>query len=95
MIVKTSVCSIPLIFNTAVVKLHICYLNANLFLYVAEKMRHVEDDSTIMWAIGPDCGVIAKHAKFCGEEVEMLVPFEGANSAEVQYLPICQAFFAL
>jgi len=57
-------------------------------------MRHVEDDSTIMWAIGPDSGVIAKHAKFCGEEVEMLVPFEGANSAEVQYSPICQAFFA-
>jgi hypothetical protein len=55
-------------------------------------MRHVEDDSTIMWAIGPDSSVIAKHAKFCGEEVEMVVPFEGANSAEVQYFPTCQAF---
>lgn len=58
-------------------------------------MKHVEDDSTIVWAIGPDSGVIAKHAKLCGEEVEMVVPFEGANSAEVQYMPICQAFFAL
>lgn len=58
-------------------------------------MRHVEDGSTIMWAIGPDSGVIAKHAKFCGEEVEMVVPFEGENSAEVQYFPLFQAFFAL
>ncbi|RDX73488.1 Synaptotagmin-5, partial [Mucuna pruriens] len=48
------------------------------------KMRHVEDDSTIMWAIGPDSSVIAKHAKFCGDEVEMVVPFEGANSAELK-----------
>lgn len=66
----------------------------NLFIYVSVKMRHVEDDSTIVWAIGPDSGVIAKHAKLCGEEVEMVVPFEGTNSAEVQYLPSCQAFFA-
>lgn len=49
-------------------------------------MRYVEDDSTIMWAIGPDSGVIAKHAVFSGEEVEMVVPFEGINSGEVQYL---------
>ncbi|KAL2342484.1 hypothetical protein Fmac_003769 [Flemingia macrophylla] len=48
------------------------------------KMRHVEDDSTIMWAIGPDFSVIAKHAKFCGDEVEMIVPFEGSNSAELK-----------
>ncbi|XP_027340284.1 synaptotagmin-4-like isoform X2 [Abrus precatorius] len=48
------------------------------------KMRHVEDDSTIMWAIGKDSGVIAKHAKFCGDEVEMVVPFEGTNSAELK-----------
>ncbi|KAH1253206.1 putative methyltransferase PMT26 [Glycine max] len=37
-------------------------------------MRHVEDDSTIMWAIEPDSSAIAKHAKFCGDEVEMVVP---------------------
>ncbi|XP_061345008.1 uncharacterized protein LOC133290881 [Gastrolobium bilobum] len=48
------------------------------------KMRHVEDDSTIMWAIGPDSGVIAKHAMVCGDEVEMIVPFEGANSGELK-----------
>ncbi|KAI4347187.1 hypothetical protein L6164_008022 [Bauhinia variegata] len=47
------------------------------------KMRYVEDDSTIFWAIGPDSGVIAKHAKFCGDEVELTVPFEGVNSAEL------------
>ncbi|KAJ1379535.1 Synaptotagmin-like mitochondrial-lipid-binding domain [Sesbania bispinosa] len=47
------------------------------------KLRHVEDDSTIMWAIGPDSGVIAKQAQFCGDEIEMVVPFEGANSGEV------------
>ncbi|KAK7251614.1 hypothetical protein RIF29_34960 [Crotalaria pallida] len=48
------------------------------------KMRHVEDDSTIMWAIGPDSGVIAQQAKSCGDEVEMVVPFEGANSGELK-----------
>jgi len=52
-------------------------------------LRHVEDDSTIMWAIGPDSGVIAKQAQFCGEEIEMVVPFEGPNSAEVQYFLSC------
>ncbi|KAL5079598.1 hypothetical protein RYX36_008019 [Vicia faba] len=48
------------------------------------KMRHVEDDSTIMWAIGPDSGVIAKQAQFCGDEIEMVVPFEGANFGELK-----------
>ncbi|KAE9588223.1 hypothetical protein Lal_00002845 [Lupinus albus] len=48
------------------------------------KIRHVEDDSTILWAIGPDSGVIVKQAQFCGDEVEMVVPFEGANSAELK-----------
>ncbi|XP_020220786.1 synaptotagmin-5 isoform X2 [Cajanus cajan] len=48
------------------------------------KMRHVEDDSTIMWAIGPDSSIIAKHAKFCGDEVEIVVPFEGTNTAELK-----------
>ena len=47
-------------------------------------MRHVEDGSTIFWAIGPDSGVIAKQARFCGEEVEMVVPFERADSGEVE-----------
>ena len=55
-------------------------------------MSHVEDDSTIMWAIGPGSSVIAKHAMFCGDEVEMVVPFEGANSGEVQY-HICNSLF--
>ena len=55
-------------------------------VHVFEKMRHVEDDSTIMWAIGPDSGVIARHAQDCGDEIEMVVPFEGANSGEVDYL---------
>ncbi|CAI8594875.1 unnamed protein product [Vicia faba] len=48
------------------------------------KMRHVEDDSTIMWAIGPDSGIIAKQAQFCGDEIEMVVPFEGANFGELK-----------
>ncbi|XP_058722425.1 synaptotagmin-5-like [Vicia villosa] len=48
------------------------------------KLRHVEDDSTIMWAVGPDSGVIAKQAQFCGDEVEMVVPFEGANFGELK-----------
>lgn len=49
-------------------------------------MKYVEDDSTIFWAIGPDSGVIAKHAAFCGNEVEIVVPFEGVHSGEVTIL---------
>lgn len=47
------------------------------------KMKYVADDSTTFWAIGPDSGIIAKHAEFCGDEVEMTVPFEGVNSGEL------------
>lgn len=47
------------------------------------QMKYVADDSTTFWAIGPDSGIIAKHAEFCGDEVEMTVPFEGVNSGEV------------
>jgi hypothetical protein len=45
-------------------------------------MRYVGDDSTTFWAIGRDSGVIAKKA-FCGEEVEMVIPFEEVQSGEV------------
>lgn len=48
-------------------------------------MKYVEDDSTVFWAIGPDSGVIAKHALFCGKEVEIVVPFEGVHSGEVTH----------
>ncbi|GAB4851993.1 AT3g18370/MYF24_8 [Ancistrocladus abbreviatus] len=47
------------------------------------KLKYAEDDSTTFWAVGHDSSVIAKHAKFCGEEVEMNVPFEGINSGEL------------
>ncbi|XP_034673142.1 synaptotagmin-5 isoform X2 [Vitis riparia] len=47
------------------------------------KMKYVADDSTTFWAIGSESSVIAKHAEFCGKEVEMVVPFEGANSGEL------------
>ncbi|KAG2664548.1 hypothetical protein I3760_16G086900 [Carya illinoinensis] len=47
------------------------------------KMKYVADDSTTFWAIGPDSGVIAKHTEVCGQEVEMVIPFEGLNSGEL------------
>ncbi|XP_059455671.1 multiple C2 domain and transmembrane region protein 8-like isoform X2 [Corylus avellana] len=46
------------------------------------KMKYVGDDSTTFWAIGPDSGVIAKKA-FCGEEVEMVIPFEEVHLGEL------------
>ncbi|XP_058732343.1 synaptotagmin-5-like [Vicia villosa] len=75
--------------NTGIVRFNLyeCPPNSVKYDYLAcceVKMKHVEDDSTIVWAIGPDSGVIAKHAKLCGEEVEMIVPFEGTNSAELK-----------
>ncbi|KAK8521374.1 hypothetical protein V6N13_077483 [Hibiscus sabdariffa] len=47
------------------------------------KMRYVADDSTMFWAIGPDLGVIARHSEFCGQDVEMVLPFEGVNAGEL------------
>lgn len=48
------------------------------------QVKYNADDSTTFWAVGrPDSGIIARHAEFCGKEVEMTVPFEGVSSAEV------------
>ncbi|KAK4844374.1 hypothetical protein QYF36_019394 [Acer negundo] len=66
--------------------LYACTLGSMKYDYLASceiKMKYVADDSTTFWAIGPDSSVIAKHAEFCGKEVEMTVPFEGANSGEL------------
>ncbi|KAJ8753698.1 hypothetical protein K2173_026374 [Erythroxylum novogranatense] len=48
------------------------------------KIKYVADDSSIFWAVGPDSGVIATRAEFCGKEVEMIVPFEGIGSGELR-----------
>lgn len=48
------------------------------------KLRYCTDDSTIFWAVGDESSVIATHAAFCGEEVEMVVPFEGTSSAKLK-----------
>ncbi|KAI9173502.1 hypothetical protein LWI28_002309 [Acer negundo] len=66
--------------------LYACTPGSMKYDYLASceiKMKYVADDSTTFWAIGPDSSVIAKHAEFCGKEVEMTVPFEGANSGEL------------
>lgn len=47
-------------------------------------MKYVADDSTMFWAVGHESCIIAKHAEFCGKEVEMVVPFEGASFGEVR-----------
>ncbi|KVI04450.1 C2 calcium-dependent membrane targeting [Cynara cardunculus var. scolymus] len=47
-------------------------------------LKYCTDDSTIFWAIGAESSVIAQHAEFCGKEVEMVVPFEGINSANLK-----------
>ncbi|KAB2609517.1 synaptotagmin-5-like [Pyrus ussuriensis x Pyrus communis] len=66
--------------------LYECTPNNVKYDYLASceiKVKYVEDDSTIFWAIGPHSGVIAKQAEFCGKEVELVVPFEGVNSGEL------------
>ncbi|KAL6320966.1 hypothetical protein AAG906_010775 [Vitis piasezkii] len=40
-------------------------------------LKYVDDDSTIFWAVGHGSSVLVKHAERIGEEVEMVVPFEG------------------
>ncbi|KAJ8773029.1 hypothetical protein K2173_028206 [Erythroxylum novogranatense] len=48
------------------------------------KIKYVADDSSMFWALGPDFGVIAARAEFCGKEVEMVVPLEGVDSGELR-----------
>lgn len=43
------------------------------------KVKYVHDGSTIFWAIGHNSGVVAKHTEHCGQEVGMVVPFEGVD----------------
>lgn len=47
------------------------------------KLKYVADDSTTFWAIGRKSGVMAKHSQNCGQEVEMVVPFEDPNFGEL------------
>lgn len=64
------------------------FLGVSIFIIcfgLFKQMKYVADDSTTFWAIGPDSGVIAKHAEICGKEVEMVVPFEGVTSGEVRH----------
>ncbi|KAL3570839.1 hypothetical protein D5086_028088 [Populus alba] len=74
--------------DTGTLRLHLYNYppNSVKYDYLASceiKMKYAADDSTAFWAIGPDSGVIAKHAEFCGNEVEMVVPFEGVTSGEL------------
>ncbi|KAL6320504.1 hypothetical protein AAG906_007583 [Vitis piasezkii] len=46
------------------------------------KLKYVDDDSTIFWAVGHGSSELVKHAERIGEEVEMVVPFEGFNFGE-------------
>ena len=48
-------------------------------------MKYVDDDSTTFWEIGRNSSVLAAHAEHCGNEVLMVVPFEGTDSAKVHF----------
>ncbi|KAI6674210.1 hypothetical protein NL676_002116 [Syzygium grande] len=74
--------------DAGILRFHLyeCTPNSVKYDYLASceiKVRYVADDSTIFWAIGPESGVIAKHAEFCGIEVELVVPFERASVGEL------------
>ncbi|OVA04981.1 C2 calcium-dependent membrane targeting [Macleaya cordata] len=47
------------------------------------KVRYVKDDSTTFWAVGPGSSVLAKRVESVGQEVEMVIPFEGNNLGEL------------
>ncbi|KAJ1282797.1 hypothetical protein BS78_03G079300 [Paspalum vaginatum] len=70
--------------ETGVVKFLLYELDSGgvKFNYVTSceiKVKYVNDGSTIFWAIGHNSGVVAKHTEHCGQEVGMVVPFEGVN----------------
>ncbi|KAF9591375.1 hypothetical protein IFM89_004060 [Coptis chinensis] len=47
------------------------------------KVKYAADDSTTFWAVGPGAGVLARRAESVGQEVEMVLPFEGINSGKL------------
>lgn len=47
------------------------------------KVKYIEDDSTVLWAIGRNNSSLAARAKHSAESVEMTIPLEGDTSAEV------------
>ncbi|CAK9869456.1 unnamed protein product [Sphagnum jensenii] len=47
------------------------------------KMKYIDDDSTIFWAVGPNSGVLAMRAEHCGKEVTMTVPLENTAAGEL------------
>ncbi|KAK9091297.1 hypothetical protein Sjap_024474 [Stephania japonica] len=47
------------------------------------KVKYVADDSTLFWAVGPHSSVIAKRAESVGQEVEVVLPFEGSDLGEL------------
>ncbi|KAF5186642.1 Multiple c2 and transmembrane domain-containing protein [Thalictrum thalictroides] len=47
------------------------------------KVKYAADDSTTFWAVGPGSGVLAKRAESVGQEVDMVLPFEGINSGQL------------
>lgn len=75
--------------NTGIVRFHLYEWTPSSVKYdyltsCEIKIGYVPDDSTIFWAVGPDAGVIARNAEFCGQEVEMVLPFEGVNLGELK-----------
>ncbi|KAK6921178.1 C2 domain [Dillenia turbinata] len=75
--------------DTGILKFHIYECIPNSMKYddlgsCEIKMKYVASGSTIFWAVGPDSSIIARHAKLCGEEVEIVLPFERINSGELK-----------
>ncbi|KAL0906439.1 hypothetical protein M5K25_024934 [Dendrobium thyrsiflorum] len=74
--------------DTGIIRFHLCEggpssVKLNYLSSCEIKMKYVADDSTTFWAIGPKSGVLAKHAENCGQEVEMVIPFEDTNFGEL------------
>lgn len=74
--------------NTGIVRFHLYEWTPSSvkYDYLASceiKIGYAADDSTVFWAVGPDTSVIARNAEFCGQEVEMVLPFEGINIGEL------------
>lgn len=47
------------------------------------KVKYVDDDSTIFWAVGPAQSVLISRVESCGKEVEFTIPLENVASGEV------------
>lgn len=59
------------------------FINLALTCVRSSQVTYVDDDSTIVWAVGPSDSVLASRVEHCGKDIELTIPLENALSGDV------------